>query len=80
MLLHYILLTQLRGLVPELREALTVVLWALRRLIGQVHSFDTATNLGILPGSRTVDKREIRNAHSDLIKGLSLLEGYVPIG
>ena len=79
MLLQYILATQLRGFVPALRKAIQVFVWALRRLEGQVHSFETARNLDILPGSRTVDKRKIKEIHSDLIRGLCLLEGCLPL-
>ena len=45
---------------------------------GEVHSFEQAVKLGIFPGSRTVDKRKIREIHSQLIRGLALIEGSCP--
>ena len=79
MLLQYILLTQLRDMKPAIRKGLEKFIGALRRLDGQVHSYNHATNnLGILPGSRTIDKRELQDIHNDLICGLSLLEGCLP--
>ena len=80
MLLYFILATQLRDRLPALRTALFKVIWALRRLDGQVHSFEVATKkLGTLPGSRTLDPRVIRQVHVDLINGLCLLEGCLPV-
>lgn len=79
MLLYYILPTQLRGHVPALREALCVFVWVIRRLCGQVHSYEMAQVLGILPGSRTLDKTILPKVHNDLILGLSLLEGCLPV-
>ena len=73
------LLTQLRGHLPALRTALTRFVWALRRLDGQVHSYDRARDLGILPGSHTVDKRQLDKIHNDLIIDLCLLEGCLPL-
>lgn len=79
-LLLFILCTQLRDMVPAVREALTTFVWALRRLDGQVHSYNTyVKNLGVVPGSRTINKSEVAKIHSALIKGLSLLEGCLPV-
>ena len=78
MLLQYILLTQIRDLKPEIRKALKRFVWALRRLDGQVHSYSNAELHGILSGSRTIDKREIADIHSDLVCGLCMLEGCLP--
>ena len=50
----------------------------MRRLDGQVHSYDSANDVGIVPGSRTVSKAEMQNIHRDLIRGLCLLEGCIP--
>lgn len=52
---------------------------AMRRLDGQVYSYNDAKRLNVLPGSRVIDKRELNNIHSDLVKGLCLLEGCLPI-
>ena len=79
MLLYYILPTQLRDKLPAVRIALHVFVWALRRLDGQVHCYDKAVDLGILPGSRVLDPEIVASANCDLIKGLVLLEGCLPI-
>ena len=55
-----------------------VVVWGLRRLDGQVYSFDTANSLGILPGSRGVRHDIVDETNNDVVKGLVLLEGYLP--
>ena len=78
-LLLFILATQLRDQLPRLRVALFTVIWALRRMDGQVHSFEAATKLGILPGSRTIDPSVISAIHRDLVIGLCLLEGCLPV-
>ena len=72
MLLYFILATQLRDRLPRLRVALFKVIWALRRLDGQVHSYEEAKELGILAGSHTLDPAEIEQIHVDLIIGLRL--------
>ena len=60
--------------------ALFAVIWALRRLDGQVHSYeDSVKKVGVLPGSHTLDPSEIGQAHKDLIIGLCLLEGCLPV-
>ena len=46
---------------------------------GQVHSYDRAKSLGILPGSHTLDKRTLRRIHTLIILGLCLLAGCLPI-
>lgn len=78
MLLCFLLSTQIRDMVPALREAIDVFVWALRQLDGQVHSYDAAQKLGVLPGSRVIDKRKLKEIHKALIRGLSLLEGALP--
>lgn len=78
-LFYFILATQLRDQLPILHVALFKIIWALRRLDGQVHSYEAATELGILPGSRAVDPSEIAKVHCDLIVGLCLLEGCLPV-
>ena len=77
-LLYDILPTQLRDKVPAVRQALHFFVWGMKRLDGQVHSYDEANRLGILPGSRAVVKTEISKAHNDIIKGLVLFEGCLP--
>lgn len=78
-LLYYILPTQLRDQLPAVRHALYVFVWAMRRLEGQVHSFEEANRLGVLPGSFVVNKVDVRKCHTDLIRGLVLLEGCLPL-
>ena len=78
LLLYYVLPTQIRDQVPKLREAIFQFVWAMRRLEGQIHCYDEAINLGILPGSRSVLKSSIPRAHSDLVRSLCLLEGVIP--
>ena len=70
-LLYFILATQLRDRLPRLRVTLFKVIWALRRLDGQVHSYEEAKELGVLPGARTLDPAKIAQIHVDLIIGLS---------
>ena len=78
-LLYYILATQLRDRLPRLRVALFTIIWALRRLDGQVYSYTEAKDRNILPGSRTIDPTTINVIHTDLIIGLCLLEGCLPV-
>lgn len=78
-LLIYMLVTQLRDMVPAVHQGLLYFVWALRRLDGQVHSYEVAKNLNILPGARTVQKSLLRGAHRDIIRGLTLLEGSLPV-
>lgn len=79
-LLYYILPTQLRDQIPAVSYALSVFVWAMRLLMGQVHSYENAVRLGILPGSRSIDKRHIDRLEFQLIMGLVLLSGCLPIG
>jgi len=78
-LLYHVLVTQLRGLVPSVHNALVTFVWAIRRLEGQVHSYDMSNYLGILPGSRTVTKAHLDRIHRDLILGMILFEGSFPV-
>ena len=77
-LLNFMLLTQLRGMVPEVHRALLKFVWAQRRLDGQHPSYETALSLRILPGSRYVRKDILEVVNRDLILGLVLLEGAFP--
>ncbi len=78
-LLYFILATQLRDQLSRLRVALFTIIWALRRLDGQVYSYEDAKRLGVLPGSHCIDPSEIEEIHRDLIIGLCLLEGCLPV-
>ena len=78
-LLLFVLATQLRDRLPRLRVALFTIIWTLRRLDGQVHCHDEAVDMNILPGSRTVDPRNMTAIHRDLVVGLCLLGGCLPV-
>ena len=77
-LLYFILVTQLRGKVKKIHAALLLFVWVMRRLDGQVHSFEQAASLGILPGSRSVVKDGFDGMHVSMILSLSLFEGAIP--
>ena len=77
-LLNFMLVTQLRGMVPEVHRGLVLFVWALRQLDGQLHSYEMASFLGILPGSRCIRKIMLKGVNRDLILGLVLLEGAFP--
>ena len=79
-LLFFILPMQLRDKVPAIRYALSIFVWGMRRLLGQVHSFCTAKKMGILPGSKTLNKKQIPRLQREVIRGLVLLSGAMPIG
>ena len=79
-LLYFILPTQLRDQVPAVRKALYTFVWAMRRMLGQVHSYKEAEEIKILPGSRTFDQTQINLLHAELTMGLSLLSGCLPVG
>lgn len=78
-LLFFMLVTQVRDLLPALTHALNLFTWAIRRLIGQVHSHADSTRAGVLPGSRTLRQGELDDIKGDLIMGLVLLAGCFPI-
>ena len=63
-----------------MRFALNKFVWAMRRLLGQVHCFDEAVRMNILPGSRSVDKRATPMLQRQVVLGLILLTGCYPIG
>ena len=65
--------------MPRLREALLLLTWSLRRLEGQVISFEKAKSIGVLPGSHALNKSELDQIHQDLIRAFVLLEGCLPI-
>ena len=78
-LLYFMLLTQLRDKVPAVHQALLHFVWAMRQLDGQVHSYETANRLRILPGSRCVRKDALYSINRTLLLGLVLLVGAFPI-
>ena len=80
-LLYFMLVTQLRDQVPAVCNALNLFVWAMRRLEGQVYSYDVAVSpeMNILPGSRAVHIAGLDQAEVDLKLGLSLLEGCFPV-
>ena len=69
----------LHGFVPALLNALLMVVHALRRLAGQVVSQDEAERIGAAPGARVLRKRDIAALKMELLLGLVLLEGCLPI-
>ena len=77
-LLQVILITCLRGYVPAVHRALLTLVYALRRLEGQVISKEESDTLGVRPGSRIVHKASLIEVHRDLILGLCMLEGSLP--
>lgn len=79
-LLFFILPTQLRDQIPAVRFALNTFVWAMRRMLGQVHCFEEAEGLNILPGSLSVNKRQLPALHRQVILGLVLLTGAFPEG
>lgn len=79
-LLFHVLPIQLRDQVPALRRGIVLFAWTIRQLDGQVHSFESAVELGILPGSRVLVRAAIKHLHKDVVRSLVLIEGAVPIG
>ena len=78
-LLLFILPVLIRDVVPRLRQAIVLLASVLRHLDGQVHSYESATLLGILPGSRSLKHVEVDSISDDLIRALVLLEGCIPV-
>lgn len=78
-LMFFMLVTQLRDQVAAVRHALNLFVWAVRRLIGQDHSFEEAKKRNILPGSRTLNPSEFDDIQRDLVLALVLLEGCLPL-
>ena len=71
--------TILRDFVPAVHRALLRITFALRRLDGLVISIDEARRLGVLPGSHVLPKGILDSVNNDLILGIIMLEGCVPI-
>ena len=81
-LLYFMLVTQLRDQVPAFSHALETFVWAMRRLEGQVYSYEDAVSpaMNILPGSRAIKKYDFADIKYDLLLGLSMMEGSFPVG
>ena len=77
-LLYFILPTQIRDKVPMLHVALLKFVWGMRQLDGQVHSYEMARTLHILPGARTVKRDDVGEMERALLCGLALLNGSLP--
>ena len=78
-ILMVILPVVLRGFVPALLNALLMVVHALRRLAGHVISQDEAEQIGAAPGARVLHKRDLAALKMELLFGLVLLEGCLPV-
>ena len=71
--------TILRDLVPEVHRAIQKIVFALRRLDGLVISINEANRIGVLPGSHVLPKGIINSVTKDLILGVIMLEGCLPV-
>ena len=76
--LQMILPTCLRDHVPAVHQSLLKLVYALRRLEGQVVSQHEAESLGVMPGSPLVARRSLVAVHKDLVRGLIMFEGSLP--
>ena len=74
-----VLPTVLRGFVPAVHRAILTLIFALRQLDGQVYSYDDAKALGVRPGSHCIVTADLTSIHKQLLTGLSLLEGCIPV-
>ena len=79
-LLLFVLPVLLRDQLPRVRKAIVLLASALRRLDGQAYSYERAKSLGILPGSRAINREELDSIHRDLVISLVLIEGCFPVG
>ena len=71
--------TLLRDQVPEFHRAIMKITFALRRLDGLVISIDEAKRIGVEPGCHCLPKGAIHSINEDLILGIVMLEGCVPL-
>lgn len=71
--------TCLRGCVPPIHRAFIKLVWGLRILDGDTHSYNQCVRLGIEPGTHCLQKSRIDTAHKLIITGLSMLEGCIPV-
>ena len=78
-ILTVLLPTCLHGFVPAVHTAILMMVYALRRLDGQVLSKAEAVYQGVEPGSRVIKKTSVTRLREILIRGLVLLEGSFPL-
>ena len=71
--------TCLHGFVPAVHNAILMLVYSLRRLHGKVISVSEAISLGVLPGSKVIDKTAIAIYGQELVLGLVMLEGSFPV-
>ena len=72
--------TCLRGYVTQLHCALLKLVWGIRILDGQVHSYNRAIrSIKVEPGCPCLAKEDISLAHTLIATGLSMLEGCIPV-
>ena len=71
--------TCLRGFVTALHQTILQLVYVLRRLEGQVLSFNQAKHVGVMPGSRVILKKAVPLLHKELLRGLVLFEGAMPV-
>ena len=74
-----ILPTCLLGFVPAVHTAILMIVYALRRLEGQVVCESEAVDLDVEPGARVINKALIPHYREALILGFVLLEGSFPV-
>ena len=74
-----ILVPALRGYVLPFRTGLRHLILGLRILEGQTFSINEARELKIEPGSKALDKSQIRLAKTLILRGLAMIEGSVPL-
>ena len=79
MIFMVLLPTCLRGFVTALHQAILQLVYALRRLEGQVLSINQAKQVGVMPGSRVILKKAVPRLHKELLRGLVLFEGCMPV-
>ena len=77
-ILLVLLPTVLRGYTPAVHKGLVTLVDALRQLQGQVVSERDSKRLGILPGSRFLDRRRLTRLQRQVVKSLIMLEGSLP--
>ena len=76
--LTVVLPTVLRGYVHALRRGIRLMVLGLRLIDGQVHSYNECRRLGVEPGSRCIDKRQIEHINRLIVQGIARIEGSVP--
>ena len=77
--LQVILPTCLRGFVQSVHRAILTMVYALRKLDGQVVcEFEATRILNVLPGSHILEKNLLPSVHKELAIGLCMVEGSIP--